>query len=187
MTSSWKFRRKLSSNKSTKLQSDSWNNSKHWSCAFDILLDLTIRWLGHLGAIEMLSSVLFIIQYFSKPGDTSFVWVVPRFVLSCLVLFCLGFWYILIFLWLWMYISISHFAHAWYSSRTLCKPITSSVASSNKHIWEWFILGHTRQSKTRQDVARRHVASVRQDSKGVPGFEKYFIYLAKMFNAIYAL
>ena len=77
----------------------------------------------------------------------------------------------------WICISISNFAHVWYSLKTLSKPIKTSVASSHKHAWEWFIFGQTRQSKTKQEGARRRVASPRQDKKGVPWFWK-ILYMA---------
>ena len=50
----------------------------------------------------------------------------------------------------------------------MCKPITTIIAYSQKCIF-----GHTRQSKARQDAAKRCITSVRQDKEGVPGFEKY--------------
>ena len=47
------------------------------------------------------------------------------------------------------------YIHIQNSSITLCKPITTNFAHSQKHDQEWFILDHTRQDKTRQDKIRR--------------------------------
>ena len=55
--------------------------------------------------------------------------------------------------------SISHFAHIWYPSKALFEPITTRIADSPYHVWKWFILHHTRQTKTRQDTTVRRIAS----------------------------
>ena len=109
-------------------------------------------------------------------GAASSCLVLPGLVSSCLVWIFGNFQSIINVL--WICISISNFAHIWYSSRTLYKPIKTSVASSHKHAWEWFIFGQTRQSKTKQDKARRRVASPRQDKKGIPWYWKIlYLYL----------
>ena len=50
-----------------------------------------------------------------------------------------------------------------YQQLKIVKPNTTIGANSWKHIW--YILGHTRQSKAKQDKTRRRVASARQDKK----------------------
>ena len=50
---------------------------------------------------------------------------------------------------------------------TLCKPIGTVFANNNTRVWEWFVLGLTNQSKTKQDKAMRHIASAREEKKDV--------------------
>ena len=79
--------------------------------------------------------------------------VLARLVLSCLVLPRIA-WSVLVVLFSISYfyrliwVSISHFAHIWYSPKA--KQITTSVANRNGQIWGWFILGHTGKGKTRK-------------------------------------
>ena len=143
-----------------------------------IILSQNTRW-GAL-FVPFIQCTLF----FKTRGHLLLVWVLPRLVLSCPVLLCLG---LCVCLGLGnlqhtffskMSISISHFAHIWYSLRAFCKSITTSFANSHKHLWEWFIVGHTRQSKKRQDKARRRVASTRQDKKGVTWFLKIALHIS---------
>ena len=108
-----------------------------------------------------------------------FAWVLPHTVLYCLVLprlaLCLGF-------------SINlnipqYFDEYEYTLHTanihvffpgiLRKSITTSVANTKKHVCRWFMLGHTRQSKIRQDKAMCRVASARHGNKVSTGFEQY--------------
>ena len=49
---------------------------------------------------------------------------------------------------------------------------TTNVSNGQTHVWEWFIVGHARQSQVRQDRAMRRFVSARQDNKGVPWFWK---------------
>ena len=87
---------------------------------------------------------------------------------SCYVWVCGHFQHIIILQLIW----ISNLYFADYSSRTLWKPITTNVTNNCKHVWEWFIFGPTRQSKTRQDKAGRRFVATIQYKKGVHWFWK---------------
>ena len=84
------------------------------------------------------------VQYFQNQGTPSCLdaasscLVMPGLASSCSVWVFGYFQQITIFKEIW--ISSPNFAHISYSSRTLCKPITTNIANCHKHVWEWFIL-----------------------------------------------
>ena len=97
-------------------------------------------------------------------------------VLPCFVFRCMGLWYFKTYHNLqWIYI---HFKLSKYMILFNDIVLTNNkkYPNSHNHTWQWFILVHTRQSKTRQDKENRYVASARRASHNIVDPVKQYQY-----------
>ena len=135
---------------------------RHHRAYYDVNLIISLK-CGNFAVIEYtaIRTPYSIFQNQDLPsslGAVSFHIIFAFFGWSCLVLlWVLGdFHQFIIFQWIWIF--ISHFAHTWYSIRSLFKPIITGDTYSGRHEWECFMPYMTKQDETRHDNAlHRHM------------------------------
>ena len=76
-----------------------------------------------------------------------------------------------------------HSAYIKNSSKNLCRPNMTRNANSHKHAWDWFIYGHTLQSKMRQD--KTSLWSVRETKRAVPEDRKNNVHVHIYVSQVY--